>query len=176
MKYIHDDTVVLWYCSLGPTVCRVQHTARSWSEGIQTCVQASHYPTGTNLEDEDVVAKNVLDVDGRTYYQYESYAPYGTNGSHQVTRATTKVRYCLLTCSYLCKLPSSCVMSVSCHSINQPCDNICIDFDLSLELHHLICMVLAQGKCAYLFISSASDKQWPKGEKHLRQAMESFRV
>ncbi len=37
------------------------------------------------------------------------------------------------------------------------------------------CAVL-QGKCAFLFVSSASDKQWPKGEKHLRQALESFRV
>lgn len=25
------------------------------------------------------------------YYEYESYAPYGTNGSHQISRATTKV-------------------------------------------------------------------------------------
>ncbi len=25
------------------------------------------------------------------YYEYESYAPYGTNGSHQLSRATTKV-------------------------------------------------------------------------------------
>lgn len=128
--------------------------------------------TGTNLEDEDVLAKNVMDIDGRTvrslnscwyhshvprmvcrvagitaepsavtipssylgphiavgmdashsgpslhvvmqpcytgaslhvvmqlcytgvhaqYYEYESYAPYGTNGSHQISRATTKV-------------------------------------------------------------------------------------
>ena len=126
--------------------------------------------TGTNLEDEDVLAKNVKDIDGRTvrslngcwyhshvprmiccvagitaqsaltipltwghmlllawdashncpslhvvmqlcytgaplhvvmqlcytgvhaqYYEYESYAPYGTNGSHQISRATTKV-------------------------------------------------------------------------------------
>ncbi|KAA6424055.1 MAG: psbP domain-containing chloroplastic-like [Trebouxia sp. A1-2] len=77
---------------------------------------------GTNLEDEDVLAKNVMDINGRTYYEYESYAPYGTNGSHQLSRATTK------------------------------------------------------GKCAFLFVSSASDKQWPKGEKHLRQALESFRV
>lgn len=26
------------------------------------------------------------------YYQYESYAPYGTNGTHQISRVTTKVR------------------------------------------------------------------------------------
>ena len=25
------------------------------------------------------------------YYQYESYAPYGTNGTHQISRVTTKV-------------------------------------------------------------------------------------
>lgn len=25
------------------------------------------------------------------YYEYESYAPYGTNGTHQVSRVTTKV-------------------------------------------------------------------------------------
>lgn len=55
-------------------------------------------PPGTNLEDEDVISKDILDVDGRTYYQYESYAPYGTNGTHQVARATTKVR-CLCCCS-----------------------------------------------------------------------------
>ncbi|KAL3143372.1 hypothetical protein ABBQ38_002202 [Trebouxia sp. C0009 RCD-2024] len=90
---------------------------------IDSLVQSfGPYITGTNLEDEDVISKDILDVDGRTYYQYESYAPYGTNGTHQVARATTK------------------------------------------------------GKCAFLFVSSASDKQWPKGEKHLRQALESFRV
>lgn len=59
-------------------------------------------PPGTNLEDEDVISKDILDVDGRTYYQYESYAPYGTNGTHQVARATTKVR-CL--CSACLMLP-----------------------------------------------------------------------
>ncbi|KAL0039546.1 hypothetical protein WJX77_001545 [Trebouxia sp. C0004] len=90
---------------------------------IESLVQSfGPYITGTNLEDEDVLAKNVMDINGRTYYEYESYAPYGTNGSHQLSRATTK------------------------------------------------------GKCAFLFVTSASDKQWPKGEKHLRQALESFRV
>ena len=44
--------------------------------------------------------------------------------------------------------------------------------------HSYMCQLLTalQGKVAYLFVSSASDKQWSKGEKHLRQALETFRV
>ena len=78
-------------------------------------LMATRLPTGTNLEDEDVVAKEVLNVDGRTYYQYESYAPYGTNGSHQVTRATTKVR---------------CVCLLSKHGFMQPVIQLCDTNDL----------------------------------------------
>ena len=89
MLCVMQCSACVGYC--GELVAKIKWT--------QTWFQAAYYPTGTNLEDEDVVAKDVLDVDGRTYYQYESYAPYGTNGSHQVTRATTKVRHCLLTCS-----------------------------------------------------------------------------
>ena len=125
---------------------------------VQIIEQSTCVLTGTNLEDEDVLAKSVKDIDGRTvgflnscwchthvprmvgciagitaqsaltiplsylgvilllawdashmcpslhvvmqlydtgvhvqYYEYESYAPYGTNGSHQISRATTKV-------------------------------------------------------------------------------------
>ena len=69
-------------------------------------------PAGTNLEDEDVVSKDILDVDGRTYYQYESYAPYGTNGTHQVARATTKVRPLLLFQRASCSL---CLLAIVLH-------------------------------------------------------------
>lgn len=79
--------------------------------------------TGTQLDEEDVVAvsSKVLD-DNRPYYYYELYAPYGTTAPHTLT---------------------ACV---------------------------------AKGEVLYIFVVSATDKQWPKAEKTLRKVVESFRA
>ncbi|CAL5226936.1 g9817 [Coccomyxa viridis] len=46
--------------------------------------------TGTGLDEEDVVDKKTREVDGRTYYIFETYAPAGTNPPHAVTAVTAK--------------------------------------------------------------------------------------
>lgn len=38
--------------------------------------------------------KQVTDVKGRPAYIYESYAPYASNGTHQLAKVVTKVREC----------------------------------------------------------------------------------
>lgn len=48
------------------------------------------YITGTNVEEEDVVSATSKQVDGRTYYDYEIYAPYAINPPHGLATLTTK--------------------------------------------------------------------------------------
>ena len=45
-----------------------------------------------------------------------------------------------------------------------------------LAVPHKLPLLWLQDKCAYLFVASANDKQWPKGEKVLRQVVDSFTV
>jgi len=53
--------------------------------------------TGTYLDEEDVVSISQKEnSDGRTYYYYEIYAPYGTVGPHTLTCASTKGDLALL--------------------------------------------------------------------------------
>eukprot|EP01023_Acetabularia_acetabulum_P018109 TRINITY_DN1915_c0_g1_i1.p1 TRINITY_DN1915_c0_g1~~TRINITY_DN1915_c0_g1_i1.p1 ORF type:complete len:286 (-),score=42.17 TRINITY_DN1915_c0_g1_i1:252-1109(-) len=55
------------------------------------------YVTGTYLDEEDIVSiKQQENSDGRTYYYYEIFAPYGTVGPHTLTCASTKGDLALL--------------------------------------------------------------------------------
>ena len=47
---------------------------------------------GTYLDEEDVRKIDKKNFDGRTYYQYEAYAPYGSLGPHTLSSVTVKVR------------------------------------------------------------------------------------
>lgn len=47
---------------------------------------------GTYLDEEDVRKTDKKSFDGRTYYQYEAYAPYGSLGPHTLSSVTVKVR------------------------------------------------------------------------------------
>ena len=59
---------------------------------------AGAFITGTQPpEPEDVVSTQVVSrEDGLTYYQYEIFAPYGTNGPHTLSTCTTKGDLALL--------------------------------------------------------------------------------
>lgn len=53
--------------------------------------------TGTYLDMEDVKAvKTEKRDDGLTYYKYEVFAPYGTNGAHSIATITTKGELALM--------------------------------------------------------------------------------
>ena len=52
------------------------------------CVHA-----GTELEEEDVLSRKVGSINGRPAYEYESFAPYGTNGTHQLSKVVTKASF-----------------------------------------------------------------------------------
>lgn len=63
--------------------------------GLLTSLGA--FITGTYLDEEDVVAADaVKGEDGLTYYKYEIFAPYGTNGPHTVSAVTVKGDLALL--------------------------------------------------------------------------------
>ena len=47
---------------------------------------------GTYLDEEDVRKTDKKSFDGRTYYQYEAYAPYGSLGPHTLSSVTVKAR------------------------------------------------------------------------------------
>jgi hypothetical protein len=80
------------------------------------------YITGTYLDEEDVRSIEKKKYDGRSYYQYEAYATYGTLGPHTLTSVTVK------------------------------------------------------GDLLMMLAISANDKQWAKGEKKLRQMLDTFRA
>mmetsp|Transcript_1656 Transcript_1656/g.4763 ORF Transcript_1656/g.4763 Transcript_1656/m.4763 type:complete len:276 (-) Transcript_1656:1838-2665(-) len=48
------------------------------------------YISGTNVEEEEVISAEAKNVDGRTYYVYETYTPYGTQPPHGLAALTTK--------------------------------------------------------------------------------------
>lgn len=48
------------------------------------------YITGTGLEEDEVLSASSKKVNGRTYYNYEIYAPYGTQPPHGLASLTTK--------------------------------------------------------------------------------------
>mmetsp|Transcript_5289 Transcript_5289/g.12887 ORF Transcript_5289/g.12887 Transcript_5289/m.12887 type:complete len:273 (+) Transcript_5289:86-904(+) len=48
------------------------------------------YITGTDIEDGDVLSCSSTVENGRTYYLYELYAPYGLNPPHSLAKLTTK--------------------------------------------------------------------------------------
>lgn len=54
------------------------------------------YITGTYLDEEDVRKTDKKSFDGRTYYQYEAYAPYGSLGPHTLSSVTVKGELLLL--------------------------------------------------------------------------------
>ena len=58
------------------------HVEHSW------CMHA-----GTELEEEDVLSRKVGSINGRPAYEYESFAPYGTNGTHQLSKVVTKASF-----------------------------------------------------------------------------------
>ena len=48
------------------------------------------YITGTNVEEEEVLSATAKKIGGRTYYDYEVFAPYGTQPPHGLASLTTK--------------------------------------------------------------------------------------
>jgi hypothetical protein len=61
-----------------------------------TCVgvllsAGSNMCRGTYLDEEDVRKIDKKTFNGRTYYQYEAYAPYGSLGPHTLSSVTVKV-------------------------------------------------------------------------------------
>ena len=51
-----------------------------------------------------------------------------------------------------------------------------VSYPAMLAVLDIVPSLWLQDKCAYLFVASANDKQWPKGEKVLRQVVDSFTV
>lgn len=63
-------------------------------EGIVESIGA--FITGTYLDTEDVVSMDSFQRYGRTYYQYEVNAAYGTSGPHSLSSITTKGNIALM--------------------------------------------------------------------------------
>eukprot|EP00193_Tetraselmis_chui_P010393 CAMPEP_0177770200 /NCGR_PEP_ID=MMETSP0491_2-20121128/10782_1 /TAXON_ID=63592 /ORGANISM="Tetraselmis chuii, Strain PLY429" /LENGTH=276 /DNA_ID=CAMNT_0019287367 /DNA_START=215 /DNA_END=1045 /DNA_ORIENTATION=- len=57
-------------------------------EGVINSIGA--YITGTTVEEDDVISCSSVEKGGRLYYQYELYAPYGTQPPHGLAVLTTK--------------------------------------------------------------------------------------
>jgi hypothetical protein len=109
---------------------------------------------GTYLDEEDVRKTDKKSFNGRTYYQYEAYAPYGTLGPHTLSSVTVKVRSCR---------SGACCEGKMWSRAASRSPTSCSDCMLTAVCNHL------QGDLLLLFTISANDKQWGKSEKRLRQ-------
>lgn len=58
---------------------------------LQKCQRLQCTRSGTYLDEEDVRKTDKKSYNGRSYYQYEAYAPYGSLGPHTLSSVTVKV-------------------------------------------------------------------------------------
>ena len=143
-------------CPLGVPRSHVNVSRKD--ECIWEMTQSRVCRRGTYLDEEDVRKTDKKSFDGRTYYQYEAYAPYGSLGPHTLSSVTVKVR--LMSCS---ARQMSCSARTVC---TVPRAQGCSD-SMLITVH-----VEVQGELLLLFTISANDKQWGKSEKKLRQVHE----